>query len=327
MIVILRPEAEAINKAEGQRTMRGQGQQSDSDLPISASKYGDEGNAVEGKMLESGVDSASARHAILLVEDDPLSQQLTSLQLKRLGYSMQAVVGGEEAVQWATSGNFALVLMDCYMPGMDGFETARRIREVESASARGRRVPIIALTATAITSERQACIEAGMDDFLAKPLVPERLMEVLKRWSEATHPESEKSTAGWKSAEDAATEEKIATLDPEVFDKLRKVLTQADPGFLRRSIDQFFTHATQMLQNLQAAISASNVREVLRMAHSLKSAAATFGATHMSDLCRELEIQAHASSIIDAEGQLAQIEAEYQRVRKALERERDRATI
>ena len=118
---------------------------------------------------------------ILLVEDNSINQRLGLLQLKKLGYQAEAVSSGHEAITAIAQGHYALVLMDCQMPEMDGYEATGHIRQMESTT--GNHIPIIALTANAMPSDRQACLAAGMDDYLSKPVRMEELRAMLERWS------------------------------------------------------------------------------------------------------------------------------------------------
>jgi PAS domain S-box-containing protein len=126
--------------------------------------------------------AGAAQPEILLVEDNQVNQMVALAQLKRLGYAVHAVNNGREAVEAVEHHAYAVILMDCQMPEMDGFEATRLIRALEERI--GRRVPIIAMTANAMNGDREACLDAGMNDYLAKPIRAEELRSVLRLWIE-----------------------------------------------------------------------------------------------------------------------------------------------
>jgi PAS domain S-box-containing protein len=128
---------------------------------------------------------------LLLAEDTPTNQQVVKFQVERLGYVLDIVNDGREAVEAVKSTDYDLVLMDCQMPEMDGYTATRRIREHEVDT--GRHVIIVALTANALERDRQACIDAGMDDYLAKPLQFEALRDALERLLPSTHVPKERA--------------------------------------------------------------------------------------------------------------------------------------
>jgi two-component system, sensor histidine kinase and response regulator len=116
---------------------------------------------------------------VLVAEDNEVNQKVVSRMLERLGHHAEVAVNGREAVERAKAGTFDIVLMDCQMPEMDGWEATARIR---AALAGRRRLPILALTANASDADRQRCLDAGMDAHLSKPLKLERLAEALSTW-------------------------------------------------------------------------------------------------------------------------------------------------
>jgi CheY-like chemotaxis protein len=123
---------------------------------------------------------SSGAGRVLVVEDNPVNQRVAVLMLKKLGYSPEVAANGAEALRALERGGFNAILMDCQMPEMDGFEAARAIRKRPWPSAR---TPIIALTANALPGEREKCVAAGMNDYLAKPLTFELLSDKLREWS------------------------------------------------------------------------------------------------------------------------------------------------
>jgi PAS domain S-box-containing protein len=123
---------------------------------------------------------------ILVVEDYPINQQVAQLYLEQIGFSCHIASNGVEAVQSFAAHNYSLILMDCQMPDMDGYTATRKIRSQEEGS--GKRIPIIALTAHAMSGDREKCLEAGMDDYLVKPIEPDHLQNMLQKWLPETLP-------------------------------------------------------------------------------------------------------------------------------------------
>ena len=122
---------------------------------------------------------STASERILVVEDNPINQKVAVAMLERLGYGVHVVDGGIDALEVLARDRFDAVLMDCEMPGLDGFETTRVLRERETT---GIRIPIVAVTANSMTGDRERCLAAGMDDYLAKPVTLTRLQQTLQRW-------------------------------------------------------------------------------------------------------------------------------------------------
>jgi CheY-like chemotaxis protein len=125
---------------------------------------------------------AGLKGAILLVEDDPMNQRVARYVLKMLGYEVHIAVNGIEAVEMFANRPYDLILMDCHMPVMDGYEATRRIREMELTTAQRREIPIIAVTAAVVTSSYELCFEVGMNDFVPKPYEARELRRILGQW-------------------------------------------------------------------------------------------------------------------------------------------------
>jgi CheY-like chemotaxis protein len=136
----------------------------------------------EGAAVSNAVPAAGrgARGRILIAEDNPVNQRLARLQVQRLGFEVDVVGNGQEALEALENLAYALVLMDCQMPGMDGYAATRELRRREAGQ---RHLPVIAMTANAFSSDREVCLSAGMDDYLSKPVSLRGLEAMLDRWA------------------------------------------------------------------------------------------------------------------------------------------------
>ncbi|QTN48545.1 response regulator [Ectopseudomonas mendocina] len=143
------------------------------EIPLPFHPYSEQVQSSDNQALGSG-----DGQAVLLVEDNPVNQTVIEAMLRSLGYQVSLVGDGQQAVQSCSQQDYAAILMDCRLPLMDGYEATRQIRQLEQ----GRQVPIIALTANALQGDREACLEAGMNDYLAKPFKRADLQRILLRW-------------------------------------------------------------------------------------------------------------------------------------------------
>jgi PAS domain S-box-containing protein len=225
---------------------------------------------------------------ILLAEDNAVNQRVALLLLDKLGYRADVASDGREAVEAVERQPYDVILMDVQMPEMDGLEATRVIRERWP----DRRPRIIAMTAGATEDDRRATLEAGMDDFVSKPIRQEELVAALGR-------------AGGM------------VLDPAALDALGEAI--GGPEALAELTRTFLDDSDRLMGELRESVEAGRVDEVRRHAHTLKSTAASFGATELSELSRRLEAQAQAGSIEDGGGLVEAIAAEFARVRTALE--------
>jgi CheY-like chemotaxis protein len=256
---------------------------------------------------------AGIRGNILLVEDNLINQQVALGILQIQGYSVTVVNNGREALDAYAQGGFHLVLMDCHMPEMDGFEATREIRARERSST-GRRVPIIALTANAMAHDREECLNAGMDDHLSKPFSMQTLQDMLDGWMpQAPSKQSEAAALAARATAKAAE-----VLDRQVLDQLSKVRTNGKPELLARVINVYLAESPKLVQKLKQAAGARDAREIARCAHSLKSSSANVGAMMLSRYCEDIEASARRADTEEAAKILAKIETEYGCVQSAL---------
>ncbi|MBV9959862.1 MAG: response regulator, partial [Acidobacteria bacterium] len=268
-------------------------------------------NILELGDVEPRLKMADADFRLLLVEDNQTNQQVAVSTLAQLGYRIESVSNGREALNALQEGEYDLVLMDCHMPVMDGFEATAEIRRREPPAQR--RTPIIAMTASALPEDRARCLAVGMDDYLTKPLHREELRAILARWLPA---DGRQRAASFSFASASATNTD-ASLDPEALANLRQ-LGGPDQSFLRGLIEIFLHESTERLVRLRAAAARGDAQAVQHIAHTQRGACLNFGARRMALICEELE-RAEAAASIEHEAALVRLEDEFARVRSALE--------
>ncbi|MGZ4468761.1 MAG: response regulator [Nocardioidaceae bacterium] len=210
---------------------------------------------------------------LLLVEDNEINQMVALGVLESLGYTADVAADGEEAVRMVGRTPYDGVLMDVQMPRMDGYTATRTIRAAEPDGAH---VPIIAMTAAAIEGERERCLASGMDDFLTKPLEPERLEATLHGWL-LTSPDGP-----------AGDPPPTVVLDPSRLETLREMGPRAE-SLVDRIITGFTTQAPQQVAAIRAAVERDDATELGALAHKLFGSAANLGAVRVADLCADLE--------------------------------------
>jgi CheY-like chemotaxis protein len=249
---------------------------------------------------------------VLLVEDNPVNQKVARIFLERLGCEVTLAGHGMDAVTAFTADKFDLVLLDLQMPIMDGYTATGRLRELEPP---GTRTPIVALTASAMSGQRERCLAAGMDELLTKPLDVERLREVLDRFNLRV-------LAAPAVLDDRAIADLVASGPPqEPLDLARlQALVGRDNDFAADLAETFRTTSRALLNELRACAERNDREGARRAAHSLKGASANIHAPRLRELATQLEIQ--ASTLADAElaGFLTGITTETERVISALER-------
>jgi CheY-like chemotaxis protein len=238
---------------------------------------------------------------ILVAEDNPINQQVVQSLLGHLGAQVQVVDNGIEALQAVRQAHYDLVLMDCQMPQMDGFEATRRIRAWEQQQGVSRRVRIVALTANALAGDREACLAAGMDDYLAKPVSGAALDAVLARHlgrRTRVRGAPERPADGPAAADGSASP---LVFDPAVLENLPMVANGSKPDFARTMRELFATTTTKVLAEIEAAVAAGQRDAVLSRLHSLKSSSAQVGAMALSELAGTTERDLRQGGTLQAE--------------------------
>jgi CheY-like chemotaxis protein/HPt (histidine-containing phosphotransfer) domain-containing protein len=252
---------------------------------------------------------------ILLAEDNLVNQKLALRLLERMGYRADVAANGLEVLQSLRRQPYDVILMDVQMPEMDGLEASRAIWAEWPAEQRPR---IVAMTANVMPEDRQECLAAGMDDFIAKPIRVDELVAALGRSRSLTGAASPvEAPAMGENATDAANPPDTI-LDPVALARLRE-MAGGDAEFLKEIFETFLADAPGMLAEMRHSLEQGDAATLRRVAHSLKSNSADFGAKTLSDLCREVEMMGKAGTLDGAAEKLASIEAEWAQVRAVLE--------
>jgi CheY-like chemotaxis protein/HPt (histidine-containing phosphotransfer) domain-containing protein len=223
---------------------------------------------------------------VLVVDDNAVNRRVAALTLEMLGHRADVAENGRAAVDAVRDRTYDLVLMDCHMPEMDGFAATEAIRAGEPE---GRHVPIVAMTASAMSSDVDRCMAAGMDDFLAKPVRNEELAAVLARWApDAGH-------AGHAGHTGHAN----GVLDPDIVEGLRALARRGGAGPLREILARFGDDAVSRVDAMRSAYADRDAATIAALAHSLKGSSATVGAHRVAERCDVIERGGVAVEVLD----------------------------
>ena len=250
---------------------------------------------------------------VLLVEDNAINQRVARRFLERLGCEVEVVGDGRQAVEACERNRYTFILMDMQMPVMDGLEATRRIRELENGGAR--RTPIVALTANAMMGTLERCLEAGMDDYLTKPLDISRLQDVLDRFMGRADGEATPLTGPSTAAAAVASND-----DKAIRARLADVAGD-DEEFIVELVNAFLSGGEETVQELRAAVELGDATAIGRAAHKLKGAAANLHVNVLATLSFDLETRAKSGHKADWRADMEKIAAEFARVSDGLRTE------
>jgi len=237
---------------------------------------------------------------VLLAEDNLVNQELAAAMLKKLGLQVTIACNGVEALARLDARAFDLVLMDCQMPVMNGYEATAALRAREPAG--GPRLPVIALTANALEGDRDQCLAAGMDDYLAKPYTKARLAEALRRWLPANAA--------------AALPEAI---DPQVLAAYRELDPTGERGFVQRLLRSYLQASGPLIDSLGQAVATGDADSLAAAAHTLGSSSANIGANRLAEQVETLASLGKAGRHEAAHRLFGEAQGEHQRVLAEIE--------
>lgn len=244
---------------------------------------------------------------ILLAEDNLTNQKLATLTLKQMGYKAEIANNGAEALSAIKREDFDLVLMDVQMPEMDGLEATRQIRAHQEAQG-GHRTRIVAMTANATAADKEKCFQAGMDDYVSKPVRPEALQRALVRGQEKNEPDARDDVEVRRGQSIAAAEKAI-----------RELCDALEPEGVIEMAESFFKDVPEMIAELHTSSSVGNLQDLERAAHSLKGAAGIFNWQGLADRSLTVEELAEGGDLAGATAAIEGIEEEYETAHGALE--------
>jgi len=252
---------------------------------------------------------------VLVAEDNVTNQQVAMGVLRKLGCKITLTKNGQEALHSFEKNTFDIVLMDCQMPRMDGYEATAAIRRLENLEHSRRRTPVIALTANALTGDREKCLAAGMDDYISKPFSLLQIEKVLSIWlpkelrqDEAFSPPKALQTDITKND----TDEEL--INRKALDNIRALQPEGEPDILSRIISIYLEDTPNQMDNLYRALRNKDLREVRSIAHSLKSSSANLGAIALSALFKDLEHKAHTNTLERGMEDFVAAQEEYQKI-------------
>ncbi len=282
---------------------------------------------------------------VLLAEDNPVNVEVATAMLDSLGMSVYSARNGEEALQEVRAGGYDVVLMDCQMPVMDGFAATAEIRRHELQSGRAHTLPIIAITANALQGDREACLAAGMDDYLSKPFTQQQLAAVIGRWialplaATVHHDEDEPAPASAPEARApvparpaqrpvAAAPAPAPTpvlapaprdvINRHALENIRALSKERGDALVHRVVAAYVDDTPQHLRTLRDAIAGLDSGSLRKIAHSLKSSSANVGAETLAQMCKDMETLGRTDTTEGAAVILTDMEQEFQAVRHSL---------
>lgn len=241
---------------------------------------------------------------ILVAEDNKHNQTVLKMQLAQLGYIAEFFDDGVEALSAWQSGRYGLIMTDCHMPNMDGYELTRQIRKLEKKGHN----TIIAITANALRGEAQRCLGAGMDDYITKPATLAKLAQLLDKWLPLDESANSQIDAQSSSGDSVASDESVALLN---LSTLNEIIGE-DQDMQRNILTQFLQILIECQEQIQSSYSKAMWSELEFLSHRLKSSAVSCGALRLSDCCEQLE---HAGEKPD-KAQLAELYERFQKTAK-----------
>jgi len=251
---------------------------------------------------------------ILLAEDNTTNQLVAMGILNKLGLSADAVADGEEVIQSLTTIPYDVVLMDVHMPLMDGYQATREIRDPES-KVLNHKIPIIAMTANAMIGDREKCLEAGMDDYVSKPVSPRALADVLAKW--LPDPKESGITQQFDLSGDSAD---TPIIQPAVFDRDSMVARlMHDKDLISLVVKSFLEDIPRQISTLKETLESGDSSEVERLCHTIKGASSNVGGELLRAVAAEMEKYGKADDLASVKEKVDELEEQFSLLKGKLE--------
>ena len=293
------------------------------------------GHTVEVTKPETNKDSADVESEpcfqgrILLAEDNLINQEVVLGMLGGMDSQVDVVENGMAALEALSSRSYDLVLMDCQMPQMNGFEATieLRIREQQQNITIDQRTPVIAMTANALQGDRERCLAAGMNDYISKPFKTQEFHALLQRWlvmqtsKQVEAPKIQQEMITSIEANRPQQAESAAVLDQAALENVRVLQREDGPNSFVKIIRLYLETTPNSFEVLKDAISKHDAETLQREAHSLKASSATLGANDLAELCQEIEIMGQAGVFDDVTNLFSRLEQTHEKVCQALRNE------
>ncbi|MCV6613206.1 MAG: cache domain-containing protein [Amphritea sp.] len=252
---------------------------------------------------------------ILVVEDHPVNQEYALQALKGLGVTVTLAENGQQAVELIEQQAFDLVLMDCQMPVMDGYQATQVIRQREAALELPR-MPVVAVTANAMSDDRERCLAAGMDDYLSKPFNKSQVGKTLSYWLSEDRGKGSLVAADTHEQEAGSLLSDDLPLQDDVIEQLRSM--DADGTFLQKIINAFLEKSPSDIAQLEMGLELNDPEQIRISAHSFKSSSYNLGAHLLAELCKQMEQAGREQDLAGAGDLIVEIRREYERASEAL---------
>jgi CheY-like chemotaxis protein len=245
---------------------------------------------------------------ILVAEDNVVNQKVLLRVLKEIGYTGDVAGNGVEVLDAIREVKYDLIFMDVHMPEMDGLETSRRI--VNSLKP-GERPIIVALTADALQGDRDKCVEAGMDDYITKPIRIADIQRIIEQWGQAAKAARPEQASVRSDAE--------MKIEKDMFERIRQLGLESDPAFVLELIESYTPLFANHSKNVEIAFENRDMKKLRYAAHSLKGASLNIGANSLGEICKTIEDLAESGSFDALGPSLKALKTELKTAAAALE--------